>query len=115
MKRNMIYLLLIISALFTFGQTAAEARVNKVGKPVLSPVAWHPNPNKIHENYPFDLNEKSTGDTDSAKLLSTQKKRSRNRIPTLRCYSRNEKTSKDSYRVRILPACADSCAGGGLR
>jgi trans-2-enoyl-CoA reductase len=24
------------------------------------------------------------------------------------------KTSKDSYRVRILPACADSCAGGGL-
>ncbi|HBR5712664.1 TPA: hypothetical protein MAZ37_005415 [Klebsiella pneumoniae] len=75
MKRNMIYLLLFISALFTFGQTAAEARVNKVGETwVLSPAAWHPNPNKIHENYPFDLNEKSTGDTDSAKLLSTQRK-----------------------------------------
>jgi hypothetical protein len=40
---------------------------------VLSPYAWHPNLNKIHENYPFDLNEKSTGDTDSAKLLSTRK------------------------------------------
>jgi len=75
MKRNMIYLLLIISALFTFGQTAAEAGVNKVGETwVLSPIAWHPNPNKVHENYPFDLNEKSTGDTDSAPLFSTQKK-----------------------------------------
>ncbi len=74
MKRNMIYLLLMVAALFTLGQTAAEAGVSNVGGTwVLSPAAWHPNPNKLHENYPFELSEKSTGDTDSADLFSTDK------------------------------------------
>ena len=75
MKRNIISALLIISALFTLGQTAAQAGVNNVGGTwVLSPAAWHPNPDKLHENYPFDLVEKSTGDTDAAQLFSADKK-----------------------------------------
>lgn len=74
MKRKIIYTLLIIAALFTLGQTVAEASVSKVGGAwVLSPVAWQPNPDKLHENYPFDLAEKSTGDTDSAHLFSNGK------------------------------------------
>lgn len=43
MKRKIIYRLLVIAALITFGQGAAQASVNKVGGTwVLSPVAWHP-------------------------------------------------------------------------
>lgn len=75
MKRNIIYLLLITAAMFTAGQMTAEAGVNKVGETwVLSPGAWHPNPDKLHENFPFDLGEKSTADTDSGKLFSQQVK-----------------------------------------
>lgn len=62
MKRKILYRLLVIAALITFGQGAAQASVNKVGGTwVLSPVAWHPQ--KMHENYPFDMADKSTGDT----------------------------------------------------
>lgn len=70
MKRRILYRLLVIAALITFGQGAAQASVNKVGGTwVLSPVAWHPH--KMHENYPFDMAEKSTGDTDASAQFST--------------------------------------------
>lgn len=60
----------MITALITFGQGAAQASVNKVGGTwVLSPVAWHSQ--KMHENYPFDMAEKSTGDTDASAQFST--------------------------------------------
>lgn len=75
MKRNISYLLLIMTAMFTVGHMTAEAGVNKVGETwVLSPGAWHPNPNKLHENLPFDLGEKSTADTDTGKLFSEKMK-----------------------------------------
>ncbi|SFN16781.1 hypothetical protein SAMN05216516_10348 [Izhakiella capsodis] len=62
MKRNMIYLVLLVSTLFTSGQSVAEAGVNKVGGTwILSPVSWHPDLNKEHADYPFDLTPINTG------------------------------------------------------
>lgn len=58
MKRTLLSILFGACSLFALSQGAAVAGVEKNASVwLLTPASWHPNPNKLHENYPWDLGE----------------------------------------------------------
>ncbi|WP_152490665.1 hypothetical protein [Dickeya dadantii] len=74
MKINILYIMLAVVSFFMIEQSSADASVNKVGNTwILSPAAWYPHADEIHENHPLDMNEKSTKNNDLLHPFSTDK------------------------------------------
>jgi len=74
MKINILYIMLAVASFFMIEQSSAHASVNKVGNTwILSPAAWYPHADEIHENYPFDMNKKSNKNNDLPHPFSTDK------------------------------------------
>lgn len=73
MKRKLLCILLGAFSLFALAQGSAQAGVNKTASVwLLSPASWHPNPNKLHENFPWDLGEDSHGEMHQQQPLHKQ-------------------------------------------
>lgn len=58
MKQKLISVLFAALSLFAVSQGVAHAGVERTANIwLLTPASWHPDPSKIDENYPFDINE----------------------------------------------------------
>ncbi|WP_284601653.1 hypothetical protein [Dickeya dadantii] len=65
MKINILYIMLAVASFFMIEQSSAHASVNKVGNAwILSPAAWYPHADEIHEDHPFDMNKKYNKNND---------------------------------------------------
>ncbi|WP_263064529.1 hypothetical protein [Dickeya dadantii] len=74
MKINILYIMLAVASFFLIEQNSAQASVNKVGNTwILSPAAWYPHADEIHENHPFDMSKNPTGNNDLPYLFPTDK------------------------------------------
>lgn len=68
MKQKLIMMLVAAVSLLAVTQVEANIGVERTANTwLLTPASWHPGtPNKLYENYPFDLGEKkiNMGDED---------------------------------------------------